>query len=146
MRVKKQLFWQTRDDFRMWVTPAWCGFVGITGIVKKNSEESLKKYYFFNTELKTYFPETWYVANLYEPSGGINENTFSFWKKKINDYAQSKWSKMIQIQSKMNPYYRSLAVFLEYWLPIFYMTQYNITGVNWHYLKLSNRHLDIAHW
>ena len=97
MRVKKQLFWQTRDDFRMWVTPAWCGFVGITGIVKKNSEESLKKYYFFNTELKTYFPETWYVANLYEPSGGINENTFSFWKK-------DQWLRTIQmIQNDPNP-------------------------------------------
>ena len=100
MRVKKQLFWQTRDDFRMWVTPAWRGFVGITGIVKKNSDESLKKYYFLNTELKTYFPEIWYVANLYEPSGGINENTFSFWKKRsmiTHNPNESKWTHTIDL-------------------------------------------------
>ena len=30
IRVKMQLFWQVVDDFRMWWTPACCGWVGIT--------------------------------------------------------------------------------------------------------------------
>ena len=35
LRVKRQLFWQPGDDFTMCVTPARCGWVGISGIICK---------------------------------------------------------------------------------------------------------------
>ena len=44
MRVKRQLFWQVGEDFTMWVTPAWCGWIGITASSTMNS--SLNCYFF----------------------------------------------------------------------------------------------------
>ena len=40
MRMKRQLLWQAGDDFRMWVTPAFCGWVGITAVAWKVDSES----------------------------------------------------------------------------------------------------------
>ena len=40
MRVKRQLLWQAGEDFRMWVTPAWCGWIGINASLDRNQPAS----------------------------------------------------------------------------------------------------------
>ena len=38
--VKRQLLWQAGEDFRMWVTPAWCGWIGINASLDRNQPAS----------------------------------------------------------------------------------------------------------
>ena len=44
--VKRQLFWQAGNDFRMRVTTAWCGRVGITRIFIRDWEISKNEFTF----------------------------------------------------------------------------------------------------